>query len=81
MMMTTMKVAIVEVGDLQSARDLKESYEKLGAAVDIYIYERTISEIELKKEINQLLGFYDKVEIALPLPPHIRERELIQEEI
>lgn len=49
----TMKVAIVEVGDLQSARDLKESYEKLGAAVDTYIYERIISEIELKKEINQ----------------------------
>ena len=79
--MMMMKVAIVEVGDLQSARDLKESYEKLGAAVDTYIYERTISEIELKKEMNQLLGFYDKVEIALPLPPHIRERELIQEEM
>lgn len=78
--MTMMKVAIVEVGDLQSARDLKESYEKLGAAVDTYIYERIISEIELKKEINQLSGFYDRVEIALPLPPHIRERELVKKE-
>ena len=78
--MMTMKVAIVEVGDLQSAQDLKETYEKLKAAVDVYIYEKNISEIELKKEIDQLLSFYDRVEVALPLPPHIREKVLFQEE-
>lgn len=62
------KIAIIQVGKLNT-----DAFKKTG---NIYSYPETITETELLTNINLDKQFYDRVILQLPLPQHIRLKEL-----
>ena len=62
------KIAIIQVGNLNT-----DAFKEKG---DIYSYPETITETELLTNINLDKQFYDRVVLQLPLPQHIRLKEL-----
>jgi 5,10-methylene-tetrahydrofolate dehydrogenase/methenyl tetrahydrofolate cyclohydrolase len=62
------KIAIIQIGNLNT--------DAFGETGDIYSYPETITETELLTNINLDKQFYDRVILQLPLPQHIRLKEL-----
>lgn len=62
-------IAIIQVGDNKSILNIEN--------VHYYWFEKSITEYELKKEIEDLQDMYDIVLLQVPAPDHIREARVI----
>lgn len=60
--------AIIIVGDLAPPADCKDAH--------VYVYPKNITEKRFYRELKDLKEFYDEVSVQLPIPQHIRIKEV-----
>ena len=76
------RLAIIQVGEVEASnryiRNKVKDCQEIGIEANVYHFNDNIPEGELIDEICVIQEHYDGIIVQLPLPPHIRSKEVLK---